>query len=57
VTEVRNAAQGLTNTSERIKKMLGDPSLSSKARGELESQLRTAKKKLDELRETGLLPK
>jgi RHS repeat-associated protein len=56
VTEVRNAAQGLTNSADRIKKLLGDPNLTGKARSALEGQLRQAKQKLGELRKTGIIP-
>ncbi len=55
VTEVRNAAQGLMNSTDRIKRMLGDSNLTRKARGELEGQLRQANEKLDELRKAGII--
>jgi hypothetical protein len=56
VTEVRNAAQGLTNSAGRIKNMLGDPNLTGKARSALEGQLRQANQKLEELKKAGIIP-
>jgi len=54
VTEVRNAAMGLQKEADRIKSMLGSGDLTKKARGALETNLRQANQKLDELRKAGV---
>jgi RHS repeat-associated protein len=57
VTKVRQAAAGLQNEVDKIKKLLGASDLTQKARSGLEAQLRLAQQRLKELEELGLLPK
>jgi RHS repeat-associated protein len=55
VRKVREAAQGLANQGNEIKKLLQDPAISQKLRAELEAKLRQVNKKLDELKQAGLI--
>lgn len=56
VLKVRQAAQGLKNQADEIKKLLGSGDLTQKARGALELQLRRTRDKLSELERYGLVP-
>jgi predicted nucleic acid-binding Zn-ribbon protein len=55
VTEVREAAQGLQNQANKIKSMLGSGDLTKKARATLENSLRQVNKKLEELKQAGVI--
>jgi RHS repeat-associated protein len=55
VTEVREAAQGLQNQANKIESMLGSGDLTKKARAALENNLRQANKKLEELKQAGVI--
>jgi hypothetical protein len=53
LAKVRQAAQGLDNHAEELKRLLSSGDLTQKARAALERQLRKAKDKLEELEEYG----
>ena len=55
VRKVREAATGLRNEADKIKKLLRSTDLTQKARAALQAQLRRAKRTLEELESLGLL--